>query len=188
MEDINKDLSVYLKAKIMLSDLEKSSSILKPSRFWGEINKVHIKLLKHGGYSNFKSNLARQYFANIPFFLLNRQIQFLVFNLSPFITIKFLIKSIFIGKHKYYSYFDSIGYSFITLLIWEYVQKNDKNKLMDKFYEPVFGNPPKIFDNSKLISQDIANSVLEYQSIFTNDASRYWFEIKQKNVYSRHSS
>jgi putative sugar O-methyltransferase len=49
-------------------------------------------------------------------------------------------------------------------MLWRYAQRHDPEKLLENLEEPVEGNPFRIRLGRKLISQDVANSVLEYYS------------------------
>lgn len=161
----NKNIFFTKRVEMMMIDLSKEKSCLKPSAYWSYLNSFHKNLIKEGGYENFKRMLGKYYFANTPWFLMNKQILFLITHLSLITVLKCLLKSFLIGKHDFYTYIDSISYNFITLLIWEFTLRIDNDNFLEKFEEPLVGNPPKIYFKGKLISQDIANSVLEYKSI-----------------------
>ncbi len=138
---------------------------VQPSKFWIKLNKLHMKELSRDGFDNFKQTVARKYFANTPLFFMNKQVLFLILNLNPLTTIKNLIRSFVISKHSYFSRIDSASYNFLTLMIWDYVKSSICGKLLLSMEEPLVGNPPVIYDNKRLVSQDLANSVLEYKSI-----------------------
>lgn len=138
---------------------------VQPSKFWIQLNKLHVEELSRDGFDNFKQTVARKYFANTPLFFMNKQVLFLVSNLSFLITVKNFIKSFIIPKHPYFSRIDAASYNFLTLMIWDYVKLNDESKLLLQLEEPILGNPPRIYDGKRLVSQDLANSVLEYKSI-----------------------
>lgn len=54
--------------------------------------------------------------------------------------------------------------NYITYLLWAYVSSVDSAQILDQLEEPLDGNPSRIFLGEKLISQDLANSALEYIS------------------------
>lgn len=145
---------------------------VQPSKFWMKLNKLHMEELSRDGFENFKQTVARKYFANTPLFFMNRQVLFLVRNLNPAFTIKNLIKSFIIPKHPYFSRLDSASYNFLTLMVWDYAKLNDNDKLLQLLEEPLVGNPPRIYDEKRLVSQDLANSVLEYKSIISSIKNR----------------
>ena len=150
----------------MHRDFKNKGKKFRWSKMWEELNNAGISYLKKYGFENFKRTVVRHYFANTPFWMLNQQILFLVLNISPLKTFEFFIKSLFTFSFKPFSRIDAESFSFISYLIWEYVDKNDKNGYLTQLKEPEIGNPPPLFIKNKLISQDLANSVLEYKSIF----------------------
>jgi putative sugar O-methyltransferase len=66
----------------------------------------------------------------------------------------------------------TIYYNTLTNLLWDYVKKNDSEGLLERLSEPREGNPPEVMRNGRLISQDLANSVLEYEAILHPDLDR----------------
>jgi len=158
----------------MFRALKQGKREVQPSKMWIELNKLNMSQLKEYGFENFKHTVVHSYFAVIPFYLINRQTLFLILHINPIKTILSLIKSFYQPKNKYLSYINSVSSTFITYMIWDYVKTQDKKKLLTKLDEPIAGNPPLITVNNKLISQDLANSVMEYYSIME--------KIKEKTI------
>lgn len=52
-------------------------------------------------------------------------------------------------------------------MIWDFASKNDPEHILNKLIEPNEGNPTRIYLKKRLISQDLANSVIEYYSIMS---------------------
>lgn len=152
----------------MLKDLRKGRKETQPSKFWLNLNSLHMRELTNVGYDNFKQTLVRKYFANTPYFFMNQQTFFLILNTNLFKTIYILLKSLLIPKHKYFNLFDSWSFNFLSIMVWEYAKTRDSENLLDRLEEPLFGNPPRIHFNKKFISQDTGNSVLEYYSIMNS--------------------
>ena len=50
-------------------------------------------------------------------------------------------------------------------MLWDFVMKNGGKSILERLEEPAEGNPPSILLNGRNISQDLANSVLEFNSI-----------------------
>jgi putative sugar O-methyltransferase len=50
-------------------------------------------------------------------------------------------------------------------MLWQYVLDHDPEHLAAQLYEPQVGNPPHVPFQGKLISQDLANSLLEFKAI-----------------------
>ena len=58
---------------------------------------------------------------------------------------------------------EGLALNFLTRLLWAYASRQMPRELAT-LAEPPVGNPPRISDGGKLISQDLADSVLEYGS------------------------
>lgn len=158
--------------KEMFTYLEKGRGEVQPSKLWWALIKLQLKKLNQYGYKNFKRTLVRQYSAYVPIFLLNTQIVFLVTHLNPITTLKALYKSLTLPTHDCFTWIDSASLNFITYLLWDYLLKVDKDRIWEKLDEPLLGNPPGIYYQNKLISQDLANSILEFKSIFDEYVNR----------------
>ena len=167
-----KTMEVLKRVKEMFDYLAKGRQEVQPSKLWQELINRNFEELNQYGYENFKRTLVRHYSAYIPLYLMNTQILFLITHLDPITTIIALYKSLTMPTHNCFNWIDSASFNFITYLLWFYTEKVDKDKLLDGFEEPLLGNPPKIICKNKLISQDIANSILEFKSIFDKNVSK----------------
>jgi putative sugar O-methyltransferase len=67
-------------------------------------------------------------------------------------------------KHKHIPLAEGFALNFLTRLIWAYAEKVAPDH-MRGLSEPEVGGPPTIRKSGRLISQDLANSVLEFQAI-----------------------
>jgi putative sugar O-methyltransferase len=66
----------------------------------------------------------------------------------------------------------TIFYNLLTNLLWTYVEKNDHDRLLERVTEPLEGGPIEVIRQDRLISQDLANSLLEYEAILHPDLDR----------------
>jgi putative sugar O-methyltransferase len=139
----------------------------QPSQFWLQLNKRNLDQLEKYGYENFKQTVAQNYFTWIMSLrrglLRDAQIRFLLKNLLPMQVMSTAFKSLISQKHPYLSYQRSIYYNFLTCLLWKYLSQI--SQAPDRLSEPEEGNPPRVLVDGKLISQDLANSILEFESI-----------------------
>ena len=78
---------------------------------------------------------------------------------------RILFSALFAKRHAHLKKRHTFYYNMLTNLLWDYVQKHDSAGLLDQLEEPTTGNPPEIFRNGRLISQDLANSLIEYNAI-----------------------
>ena len=93
------------------------------------------------------------------------QVKFLKQNLSPDTITWAEEKSIASKRHAFFTSKQSVFYNFMTFMLWKYTQQQVDKDILDRIEEPLIGNPPSVELNGKNISQDLANSLLEFQAI-----------------------
>jgi SAM-dependent methyltransferase len=152
----------------MFSTLAKGAPITRPSRYWEELNKMNLAQLNEYGYENFKRTIALNYFTWVRILPWDSQIVFLCKKL-PAKTILRAIRGAFgISMQRYFSSLDviqSFSYGFLSLLLWEYILQLSFPAALLALQEPEEGNPPFIYPRREMrVSQDLANSLLEYDS------------------------
>ncbi|MFQ6006657.1 MAG: putative sugar O-methyltransferase [Woeseia sp.] len=152
----------------MLDELPRFRKEILPSKYWQELNRKNLKQISDNRYENFKRTVARNYFTFIvtPW---NRQIRFLMRSLPFGLAVRIFSGAFFAPRHELFKWYQSIYYNLLTKLLWAYVEKNDPERLLDGLTEPLEGNPPRVYEGGRLISQDLANSFLEYQSVMNAD-------------------
>lgn len=155
----------------MFHALSNAPNEILPSKFWVELNNRNLTQLEEQGYENFKRTIALNYFTWLVSFS-DEQIKYLRKNLGLLSVIKSTLRALLSGRHEYFSKKQSLEYNFLTNMLWEYVTKNDNERILDKLHEPTEGNPPKVYLHDKLISQDLANSVLEFKSIMNSGVDK----------------
>ncbi len=151
----------------MFACLASGNTIYLPSKFWEALNEKNVQQLENGGLQNIKQTVAQNYFTWVVGHK-DTQFRFLAkhTSLSHWPQI---LKGIF-------SYDPSLSLSrmqrleliVFTRMLWKFTEKQDTERLLTKVDEPLEGNPFKIYLHDKLISQDLANSILEYYSIREN--------------------
>jgi len=162
---------LYPEIKAMFDEFPGFRTEILPSRYWQELNRKNLQQLADTGYENFKRTLARNYFTWIvnPF---NKQIRFLMREAGVFRSLGILLQAIFAPRHQYLKKRHTIYYNTLTRLLWSYVRKLDEGHLLERLTEPEEGNPPRVIHDGRLISQDLANSVLEYREILHPEIDR----------------
>ncbi len=149
----------------MFDCLAAGPAIYQPSKFWEEHNARNIAHLEGDGFANFKRTVSRNYFT----WVVRRsdpQFRFLSAQ-TPWIEwLAMLPGAVF----QYDPTLDvnrrqQIVVQMLTRMLWRYAERHDPEKLLDGLAEPAEGNPFQIRSGGKLISQDVANSVLEYYSV-----------------------
>ena len=152
----------------MLDEFPKFRQEILPSRYWEELNKKNLKQLSDSSYENFKRTVAMNYFTFIvtPW---NHQPRFLMRSLPVVQAVRIFVSALFARRHELFKWYRSIYYNLLTKLLWAYVERNDADGLLERLAEPLGGNPPRVFQDERLISQDLANSFLEYLSVMKSD-------------------
>jgi putative sugar O-methyltransferase len=145
----------------MFAALERGDRIFWPSEFWKEHNRRNIEDLKLRGLGDLKRTVAKTYFTFVEepdqFMYLARRMRFADWPriLSGALRL----------QDDGLSFQHSVQLSLLTKMIWLYAQRQDSSGLLDRLDEPEVGNPFRITLGGRLVSQDLANSVLEYLSI-----------------------
>ena len=157
--------------KEMFDELPKFRREILPSKYWEELNRKNLQQLENSGYKNFKRTLARNYFTWIvnP---MNKQIRFLMREAGIRRSIDIFLRALFAPRHELFKRRHTIYYNLLTNLLWDYVEKTDVDDRLSRLSEPLEGNPPEVARNGRLISQDLANSLLEYDAILHPDLDR----------------
>lgn len=156
----------------MFDGLARAQPEVLPSRYWVELNRKNLDQLQTSGYENFKRTIALNYFTWMvgPE---DAQFRFLRGRL-PAVTVALDAARALLGRrHDLFDRKQSWNYNFLTQLLWSYAQTQDKERILDRLDEPLEGNPPRVYRRGKLISQDLANSALEYQAIMDAGIERH---------------
>lgn len=167
----------------MLAALEGARKEVLPSTFWEYLSKKNTADLESLGYDNFKRTVALNYFT----WVLksdDEQMVFLKSKLPKLAVARDYIRALRAEKHEGTSSAlvldkqgftpeQSMTFNFLTYLIWDYASRNDPRGVLTQLDEPAEGNPLRIFLGKKLISQDLANSALEFNTVMAGvDESR----------------
>ena len=148
----------------MFDCLSRGNAIYQPSKFWEELNTKNIQQLMSGGLENIKQTVAHNYFTWV-IGRTDKQFRYLVRHTNildwPAILKGFFTfdQSFPLNRHQ------QRELVVFTRMLWKFTERIDSERLLSRIGEPSEGNPLKIYLNRKLISQDLANSVLEYYSI-----------------------
>jgi len=151
----------------MFDSLSRGNSIYLPSKFWEVLNEKNVQQLETGGLQNIKQTVAQNYFTWVVGFQ-DRQFRYLVRHTSLWAW-SAILKGIFSYDPSFpLNRTQQRGLILFTRMLWKLTEKYDTERLLTHIDEPLEGNPFKIYLDGKLISQDLANSILEYYSIREN--------------------
>ncbi|MBT8562122.1 putative sugar O-methyltransferase [Polynucleobacter paneuropaeus] len=178
---INKNLNEKLRETI--EDLDKFfSKELKLNKFWSKLSSINKKYLIHNGIDNFKVTVNNNYFQWLPGDYKDNQVSALFkywsnnLNNVPIeiISETKILDNVTKNQIKTWggdgiSPFDNPHYLsfyiYFVGLLWNYAIQNDPLKISDEIEEPKLGGCINISYRGKLISQDLANSIIEWSSI-----------------------
>jgi putative sugar O-methyltransferase len=153
----------------MFSSIESGDVLARPSKDWVELNKMNVAQLQKHGYENFKRTIALNYFTFVRVLPWDSQFRFLLRRLPVRESLACLKKSLLTRKHDYFSVFSriqSLLYNFLTFASWAYTRGAVSDSALLALREPEDGNPPETRDSSgALVSQDLANSILEVSAM-----------------------
>ncbi|MFH2101562.1 MAG: putative sugar O-methyltransferase [Candidatus Micrarchaeota archaeon] len=168
--------------KEMFDTLATAREEIRPSKFWEMQNKKNMEQLDSKGFENFKRTVSLNYFTWI-MSLGNSQMRFLRKNLPVHTVAKCNIMALVGPRHKNISWESKDGvfedlpwkvattYNAFMFMLWEYAMKSVP-QVLEQVDEPELGNPFDIRYRGRLITQDLANSALEYDSIMSADIDR----------------
>jgi putative sugar O-methyltransferase len=157
----------------MLREMSHARKEVRPSDFWKCLNKANLDQLGVSGYGNFKRTVALNYFtwvigprssqlhsliAKNPAGIL-RSVSSALFSSGP-LGIKWKGKA----SLPILSSLIDFLFTFYSCLLWDYASKKT-GFVAASLKEKEEGGAPGIFLDGKLISQDLANSALEFRSI-----------------------
>jgi putative sugar O-methyltransferase len=153
----------------MSTALAKGELLTRPSRYWEELNKMNLAQLSEHGYENFKRTIALNYFTWVRILPWDSQIVFLCKNVSMAAIFRAIRRAFVIATRRYFSTVDviqSFSYGLLGSLLWEYILGLKLPAGQLELQEPMEGNPPLLYPRPHMrVSQDLANSLLEYESV-----------------------
>ncbi|MCL5038163.1 MAG: putative sugar O-methyltransferase [Chloroflexi bacterium] len=148
----------------MFDCFSKGNPVYLPSKFWESYNEKNLGQLESHGYDNFKQTLALNYFTWIVDHK-HEQFQYLLKKIGP-LSYLFMLEGFFTNdSHSVLTRKQQATLGIFTKVLWHFARELDREKVLPLLEEPLEGNPLRIFSKGKLISQDIANSVIEFYSI-----------------------
>lgn len=134
------------------------------STYWSFLCRKNVAQLLDAKYENFKQTVALNYFT----WIVDRddpQALFLQSSL-PEEAIRLAKERTKKSKsHAFMTKNQADFYNLLTYLIWDYAERTVGSEIMAQLAEPDEGNPPSVQLAGRKISQDLANSVLEYYSV-----------------------
>lgn len=150
--------------RAMFDCFSKGDQIYLPSKFWEALNEKNIKQLEVEGIDNLKQTVAQNYFT----WVVGRrdeQFRYLAKNTGLALWPSILWGLPISKSNSRLTWRQRIELTIFTRMLWKFAGQIDTEGLLNSIVEPKEGNPFPIFLGGKLISQDLANSILEYYSV-----------------------
>jgi putative sugar O-methyltransferase len=160
------------RTRAMADEVSKSPDLM-PSAFWTDINAKNMAMIRADGLAAFKKTVSQNYFnwmitsADHPFFkhlssCFRKHPRPGLFATWPERRISVRLTTsdtpITLSTRERWEYAYFVG------LVWETMLKHDRLGLSKRITEPLIGSPILIRRGLKLISQDLANSILEFNT------------------------
>lgn len=135
-----------------------------PSACWDALATKNYDQLLNSGYNNFKRTIGNNYFN----FLVQKgdpQIQSVERLLAPAVLDQCRVAARSIPHDPTSPSTDQSSYNYFVLMLWEYLKTIDVKRYAEVIEEPAEGNPILVPSGGRMVSQDLANSLIEYYSM-----------------------
>lgn len=166
----------------MLRELRDAGELYQPSAFWEELCRTNTRMLELRGLDNFKRTVSQNYFTWLIRSVFDPQFRSVFRQWSrrpsraPLAAgaAEFTVwtPSSVDEPLRCRGWHSWLYRTFVTML-WEYATSQDKLNLADELTEPALGNPIPIQHRGRLISQDLANSLIELNLIAQTTGSDF---------------
>ncbi len=154
----------------MVDELKADDPIFLPSAFWQDLSSKNARMLEIEGLANFKRTVSQNYFnwfIDGPAHPLFRH-AFIRWcrhpNLLPFVSrlqdteyLRLTTSDERIGLSR----LQRLMYRLYVSFVWTIMVAHDRHHLHDKIAEPEIGNPFRVMVGDRVLSQDLANSIIE---------------------------
>jgi putative sugar O-methyltransferase len=159
----------------MQRGLASAPLIYQPGNYWEAVVSQNLEMLDSSGVENFKRTVSNNYYNWLVTSLRDGQMRHAIADWLLHPTLSPLVNRLDepiagLRTTSHYGHFvlsrgASWRYKFFVGAIWELARRHDAWGLTDRLSEPVLGNPIPIRRRGRLISQDLANSIIEFSFI-----------------------
>jgi putative sugar O-methyltransferase len=167
------DLDIATLVRSMRAGVDAGPEIYRPGELWDSLIAANLEMLRTDGIANFKRTVSNNYYNWLVTSPRNEQIQQAAKGWLRHPTIAPLTNRLqeppsgLRTLDQEGSYALSAGaawrYKFFVGATWETARRADRIGLTNRLSEPVLGNPIRISHRGRLVSQDLANSILEFE-------------------------
>lgn len=154
----------------MFEELKTASTLYAPSKYWEELNAIHVKHLAQHGLKHFKRSLNKDYFDWGPTGIVPYQLgpvlsEISKGNVSPFFKSKFIEEESSWKPFYKFQFFSKLIYRIYVAYMYDYITRIDNLGILKKISEPKIGSPLLIKYRNQYMSQNVCSSVQELYSI-----------------------
>ena len=171
-QESHADSEVAALIEMMRWGVTAAPEIYRPGEFWDGLIAANLEMLKTEGIANFKRTVSNNYYNWLVTSLRDPQMQRALLNWVRRPTIAPLLNHLdepaaglrTLDQEGSYALSRSAGwrYKFFVGATWETARRDDPRGLTERLSEPEVGNPIRIRHRGRLISQDLANSIIEF--------------------------
>ncbi len=154
-------------------------AVFHPGAFWDDLIDSNVAMLELAGIENFKRTIANNYYNWMVRSVHDPQIQRAFANWLRRPSLRPLrarlhggvqgIRTLDRTERYDFTRFQSWKYRTFVATVWDTARRFDRHGLTDRLSEPPQGNPLPVTVSGHAISQDLANSIIEFSFV---DAAR----------------
>jgi putative sugar O-methyltransferase len=156
----------------MVAEVNRGPAVYRPSEFWVRLNDLHEAQLTDAGFDSFKRTVNQSYY-NWLLGVRDPQVRsltrWLIRHPRPRILTARLGDWAGFESQARVNPFRDVRrrwlYQFAVASLWEFARERDRLRLLDRLEEPALGKPLVVRYRGRRISQDLANSTLEFYAI-----------------------
>lgn len=158
----------------MSAEVEAGPTIYRPSRFWETLSTVNAAQLGDRGFETFKRTINQNYFNWLITRPWDPQYRSLMADWlrhpTPRVASARVIDptgvEVTAARHRAFGLPAArFSYAVFVAMLWECAHRRDRLHLLDRLSEPSLGEPILVRHQGRSISQDLANSVLEFYAL-----------------------
>jgi putative sugar O-methyltransferase len=145
--------------------------IYRPGKFWDGLIAANLEMLRTGGIENFKRTVSNNYYNWLVTSPRDGQVQRALLGWLQRPTLAPLLNHLdgpatglrTTDRDESFTLSRAAAqrYKWFVGAIWEMARRGDTRGLTERLSEPLVGNPIRIRRRGRLISQDLANSIIE---------------------------
>ena len=141
-----------------------SDSLKFSSKYWNKLNIGHLNQINELGIEKFHTSVSNNYFSWRSF---NDEFIKGLFNFNKDNKLNNISSEFLLIKHDGLSITQSINYNFISILLYQYLTKNNQQKKLEILEKNNFmiDNCPRLKINQLTITQDKLHSLIELNQI-----------------------